>query len=116
MCNILCLQVLMLCLLLVLGIGTAFLKPVPQHTLSDADKDKAGAADTDSGVYQSIGLGMVMSCFLCLGTCLCFICPAVSVHLLCHGSAGDTAWMLASGAMVFIMTPGLSLFYGGMVR
>lgn len=31
-------------------------------------------------------------------------------------SAGDTAWVLASAALVMIMTPGLGLFYGGMVR
>jgi Amt family ammonium transporter len=31
-------------------------------------------------------------------------------------SAGDTAWMLASSALVLLMTPGLALFYGGMVR
>ncbi|MDD3115234.1 MAG: ammonium transporter [Anaerovibrio sp.] len=29
---------------------------------------------------------------------------------------GDTAWVLISAALVFIMTPGLALFYGGMVR
>jgi len=29
---------------------------------------------------------------------------------------GDTAWMLMSTAMVMLMTPGLALFYGGMVR
>jgi Amt family ammonium transporter len=32
-------------------------------------------------------------------------------------SAGDTAWMLTSTALVLLMTiPGLALFYGGMVR
>ncbi|MBU6163473.1 MAG: ammonium transporter [Actinomycetales bacterium] len=31
-------------------------------------------------------------------------------------SAGDTAWVLASSALVLLMTPGLALFYGGMVR
>jgi Amt family ammonium transporter len=32
-------------------------------------------------------------------------------------SSGDTAWMLASTALVLMMTiPGLALFYGGMVR
>lgn len=31
-------------------------------------------------------------------------------------STGDTAWMLASTAMVLLMTPGLAFFYGGMVR
>jgi Amt family ammonium transporter len=29
---------------------------------------------------------------------------------------GDTAWMLASAALVMFMTPGLGLFYGGLVR
>jgi ammonium transporter, Amt family len=29
---------------------------------------------------------------------------------------GDTAWMLMSAALVLLMTPGLALFYGGMVR
>jgi Amt family ammonium transporter len=31
-------------------------------------------------------------------------------------SAGDTAWVLASAALVLFMTPGLGFFYGGMVR
>ncbi|HTQ20740.1 ammonium transporter [Mycobacterium sp.] len=31
-------------------------------------------------------------------------------------NAGDTAWMLASSALVLLMTPGLAFFYGGMVR
>ncbi|MEV7777455.1 ammonium transporter [Kitasatospora sp. NPDC088351] len=30
--------------------------------------------------------------------------------------SGDTAWLLASTAMVILMTPGLAFFYGGMVR
>ena len=30
--------------------------------------------------------------------------------------SGDTAWMLAATALVMFMTPGLALFYGGMVR
>ena len=29
---------------------------------------------------------------------------------------GDTAWVLMSSALVLLMTPGLALFYGGMVR
>ena len=29
---------------------------------------------------------------------------------------GDTAWLLMSSALVLFMTPGLALFYGGMVR
>ncbi|HEY0396168.1 MAG TPA: ammonium transporter [Candidatus Elarobacter sp.] len=31
-------------------------------------------------------------------------------------SAGDTAWVLASAALVMLMTPGLGFFYGGLVR
>ena len=31
-------------------------------------------------------------------------------------NGGDTAWMLASTALVLLMTPGLAFFYGGMVR
>ncbi|MFC2034158.1 ammonium transporter [Chloroflexota bacterium] len=31
-------------------------------------------------------------------------------------STGDTAWVLTSSALVMLMTPGLALFYGGMVR
>ncbi|QNA73344.1 ammonium transporter [Streptomyces sp. So13.3] len=30
--------------------------------------------------------------------------------------SGDTAWLLAATALVLLMTPGLALFYGGMVR
>lgn len=31
-------------------------------------------------------------------------------------NTGDTAWLLTSAALVLLMTPGLALFYGGMVR
>ena len=31
-------------------------------------------------------------------------------------NSGDTAWVLASAALVLLMTPGLAFFYGGMVR
>lgn len=31
-------------------------------------------------------------------------------------SAGNTAWVLTSAALVLLMTPGLAFFYGGMVR
>ena len=31
-------------------------------------------------------------------------------------NAADTAWILISSAMVMLMTPGVALFYGGMVR
>jgi Amt family ammonium transporter len=31
-------------------------------------------------------------------------------------NAGDTAWLLASSALVLLMTPGLAFFYGGLTR
>lgn len=31
-------------------------------------------------------------------------------------NSGDTAWLLTASALVLLMTPGLSFFYGGMVR
>ena len=31
-------------------------------------------------------------------------------------NSGDTAWVLISSALVMLMTPGLALFYGGLVR
>ena len=31
-------------------------------------------------------------------------------------NTGDTAWVLTSAALVLFMTPGLALFYGGLVR
>ncbi len=39
-----------------------------------------------------------------------------SFPLIGAPDAGDTAWMLASAALVLLMTPGLAFFYGGMVR
>src|ERR1700754_2780618 len=36
--------------------------------------------------------------------------------MLGQPDTGDTAWMLASSALVLLMTPGLAFFYGGMVR
>ncbi|ROQ67812.1 ammonium transporter [Streptomyces sp. 840.1] len=39
------------------------------------------------------------------------------VNLAAAGlDTGDTAWLLAATALVLLMTPGLALFYGGMVR
>ncbi len=38
------------------------------------------------------------------------------VHRTVGVNPGDTTWMLISTALVMLMTPGLALFYGGMVR
>src|SRR4029077_3199223 len=41
--------------------------------------------------------------------------PSEVGELGMHISAGDTAWMLTSTALVLFMMPGLALFYGGLV-
>ena len=41
---------------------------------------------------------------------------ALSFPTMGEPNTGDTAWMLASSALVLLMTPGLAFFYGGMVR
>jgi Amt family ammonium transporter len=52
-----------------------------------------------------------------LALILIFIAPAVSFAQEASGiDSGDTAWLLVSTALVMLMTPGLALFYGGMVR
>jgi Amt family ammonium transporter len=42
--------------------------------------------------------------------------PAAVAPVVPVISAGDTAWVLTSAALVLLMTPGLAFFYGGMVR
>ncbi len=45
-----------------------------------------------------------------------FAQETVAVTVVPALDTGDTAWMLTSTALVMLMTPGLALFYGGMVR
>ena len=52
-----------------------------------------------------------------VGTALLAILPGtVAAADGTEVNSGDTAWMLASTALVMIMLPGLALFYGGLVR
>ncbi len=54
-----------------------------------------------------------------LAAALAAAVPAVAFAAEPEGSqinTGDTAWILASSALVMIMTPALGFFYGGMVR
>ncbi len=47
---------------------------------------------------------------------LCLIFSSVPGKIITEGiDSGDVAWMLTSSALVLVMTPGLALFYGGMV-
>jgi len=65
-------------------------------------------ASTDRTSHPSwSGLGLALLVLLLAS-------PAAAEDVL---SAGDTAWMLVSSALVLMMTlPGLALFYGGLVR
>jgi ammonium transporter, Amt family len=48
---------------------------------------------------------------------LCIFLPGVAAAQDAELSSGDTAWLLTATALVLFMTiPGLSLFYGGLVR
>jgi Amt family ammonium transporter len=54
---------------------------------------------------------------LILISIICLLFPNLPAHINTDGSkGGDIAWMLIASAMVMLMTPGLSLFYGGMVN
>jgi len=47
---------------------------------------------------------------------LAAIDPAVQTAVDAANTTGNTAWLLASAALVLLMTPGLAFFYGGMTR
>ncbi|MEW5897969.1 MAG: ammonium transporter [Bacillota bacterium] len=49
---------------------------------------------------------------------LCFLlaCPGLALAGEAASDTGDTTFILISAALVMIMTPGVALFYGGMVR
>jgi ammonium transporter, Amt family len=56
-------------------------------------------------------------CFIALGFLALLVLPRLA--RADEGpklDSGDTAWLLISTALVLLMTPGLALFYGGMVR
>ncbi|NUP89966.1 MAG: ammonium transporter, partial [Candidatus Sumerlaeia bacterium] len=53
---------------------------------------------------------------LALATLGALAAPAAAQEAAPAIDSGNTAWMLASSALVMLMTPGLALFYGGMVR
>ena len=59
---------------------------------------------------RAIVYGACAAAFLLLGCKAAFAGSEVKID------TGDTAWVLCSSAMVLLMTPGLSLFYAGMVR
>ncbi len=56
-----------------------------------------------------------MACFVSAMMSM-FVMPTALAAETARMDAGDTAWVLVSAALVFLMTPALALFYGGMVR
>ena len=62
------------------------------------------------------GWRLALAALLVLGLVSLFLPPHPQVKVGGPVDTGDTAWMLASTALVLLMTPGLSFFYGGMVR
>ncbi|GAL85327.1 ammonia channel protein [Sporocytophaga myxococcoides] len=62
-------------------------------------------------------LSIVPFAVLLVVTALAFAFPGVPKSIETEGlDTGDIAWLLASAALVLLMTPGLALFYGGMVN
>ncbi|NUP93474.1 MAG: ammonium transporter, partial [Candidatus Omnitrophica bacterium] len=60
--------------------------------------------------FRIFGLSIVLLISLCPQV------PAQDAAAASALNAADTAWMLISTALVLFMTPGLALFYGGLVR
>jgi Amt family ammonium transporter len=58
----------------------------------------------------SLGLALALGSVVRAET----VAPAPAPEL--KVDSGDTAWVLASAALVMLMTPGLAFFYGGLVR
>lgn len=57
---------------------------------------------------------LLLLCVLCF---VALLAPSgTATNLGSAINSGDTAWMIAASALVLFMTPGLSFFYGGMVR
>lgn len=59
---------------------------------------------------------LVLLVLLIAVSVLALIYDTVPTQIVTEGIvAGDVAWMLAATALVFLMTPGLAYFYGGMI-
>ena len=50
------------------------------------------------------------------GSLTCLTCCCRDLRAAQEIDSGNTAWILASAALVLLMTPALAFFYGGMVR
>ncbi|MCE5194395.1 MAG: ammonium transporter [Nitrospiraceae bacterium] len=59
---------------------------------------------------------LVIACFFSIGNAFAEQSAQNAAASISNINTGDTAWVLTSTALVMLMTPGLALFYGGMVR
>ena len=65
---------------------------------------------------RKIVLSVILITLLVLTVCTNFMVTSTPAPLEpSQFDTGDTAWMIVATALVFIMTPGLGFFYGGMV-
>lgn len=65
---------------------------------------------------RKIVLSVILITLLVLTVCTNFMITSTPAPLEpSQFDTGDTAWMIVATALVFIMTPGLGFFYGGMV-
>lgn len=65
-----------------------------------------------------MGLVRKTGVFVLLGMFMSLVFPSLAFASTTTSkiSPGDTSWVLASSALVLIMTPGVAFFYGGLVR
>ena len=75
--------------------------------------DHSTTAATSPGMFRKAIAPMVL---LVVGSLAAAAVPPTEAGDLKGIDSGDTAWMLTASALVLLMTPGLSFFYGGMVR
>ena len=74
-------------------------------------------ANTSPVLPRIISWALPVLILLALGASLLAQAPPVAAAPApARIDSGATAWMLTSTALVLLMTPGLALFYGGMVR
>jgi Amt family ammonium transporter len=59
--------------------------------------------------------GIPLAALAALSLLGAFAAPEQAIETTAKIDTGDTAWMLTASALVLLMTPGLSFFYGGMV-
>ncbi len=95
----------LLALLLVVGLGSAprhaaWAQDPPGPAASASPSPAPSASPADNGVAAGTQAEA----------------PAAPAAAPLKVDTGDTAWLLCSSALVLLMTPGLALFYGGMVR